>query len=178
MAAVLVAAFAVPGCSRAGDGRLGEDAAGGTPTAREPSAAESDEQLDPLATAALGRSGCAPPSPVYPSHIGPFLETRLTSNGIEGWALLYDRPPWDVGVEVKTVWRVSGVGPLDAVALSPTGEQLPPTWGPAAHAGSNYERPGAEWGVGFTLDSPGCWELRGTQAEGTASIWLEVQGGQ
>lgn len=140
-------------------------------TGRPPdSAATSNDH--PLADAPLGRPGCEPASPVVNRE--GLVESRLTAAGIDGWALLWARPPWPTGEEVKVVWRVSGSGDLDAVALGPDGQGVEPAWGPRHHASSNWDRPGDEWGLAFELDTPGCWELQVSRGEGSASLWVEV----
>lgn len=141
-----------------------------TETAGTPSASP-----DLLAAAPVGRAGCHPASPLAPAQSVPGIETRLTPGGITGWALLWKQPPWAPGEEVKVVWRVSGNGEFAAVARGPEGVEVHPSFGPTRHAGSNYDRPGDEWGVGFILRSPGCWELRATRGKGSASIWLLVE---
>lgn len=130
---------------------------------------------DPLETAAVGGVGCHPGSPIAPARAVPGIETRLTPHGINGWALLYEQPPWEAGDEVKVVWRISGSGEVALVARGPGRLELAPSFGPEIHTGSNYDRPGDEWGSGFSLSSPGCWELEATRSEGSASIWLQVR---
>ncbi len=156
----------VAACSNGGSNgrRVGSAAPTGAAVARA---------LDPLASAPLGRPGCDPASPLFPSRLGG-TETRLTPAGIEGWALFFESPPWQPGRELKLVSRVSGSGGFAAVARGSDGVEIRPSWGPIRHGSSNYERPGAEWGAGFTFPTAGCWELRVMREEGAASIWLVV----
>lgn len=102
------------------------------------------------------------------------METRATPAGVEAWALLWEPPPWQVGKEVKVVWRVEGQGSIKIVALGPDGVEAGPAWGPVPHSGSTWDRPGDEWGTGFVLHAPGCWELRISRDGGSASVWLPV----
>ncbi|MFB9840476.1 hypothetical protein, partial [Actinoallomurus acaciae] len=47
-------------------------------------------------------------------------------------------------------------------------------WGPEAHGGSSYQRPGDEWGAGYRFDRPGCWDLHAVRGTATADVWIEV----
>lgn len=129
--------------------------------------------VDDLDTADLGNDDCEPPSPH--TSAGRFSETRATPNGIDASALFYVVPPWRSDQEVKVIWRVTGSGEGHFVAIDPEGGEHPPTWGPNRHRSSSYNRPGDEWGTAFSLPTEGCWELRVTRDEGTASIWVIVQ---
>lgn len=177
MMAAAVAALA--GCSTPTDTALPSEAAR-TATAPPESAAGTEAEPKavassmehPFADAHVGQPRCEPASPVL-SRQG-LVESRLTSNGIEGWALLWARPPWSTGDEVKVVWRVSGSGDLDAIGIGPDGQELSPSWGPNRHTGSSWDRPGDEWGLAFKLNAPGCWEIRVTRSEGSASLWVDV----
>jgi len=82
----------------------------------------------------------------------------LAVNG-ELWVLPPGPVPLKVAKEVKIVFRLTGAGPLTVVAEGPGGERRAPSEPLAEHAGSNFERPGDEWGAFFTLDRPGCWKL-------------------
>ena len=53
------------------------------------------------------------------------------------------------------------------------GTEHPLAWGPEEHGGSNYDRPGREWGTGFVLDAIGCWQLTFATDTTEASVWLE-----
>ena len=129
--------------------------------------------VDDLDTAELGNDDCEPPSPQ--TSAGRFSETRATPEGIDASALFYVVPPWRSDQEVKVIWRVTGSGEGHFVAIDAEGGEHPPTWGPNRHPSSSYDRPGDEWGTAFTLPSEGCWELRVTREEGTASIWVIVR---
>jgi hypothetical protein len=76
--------------------------------------------------------------------------------------------------EIKIVWRMTGSGELAMTAEGPNGARVRPSWGPEAHGGSNYERPGEEWGVGWVFPTPGCWTIRATRSVGTGYLALRV----
>ncbi|MEZ5411603.1 MAG: hypothetical protein R2761_26455 [Acidimicrobiales bacterium] len=82
--------------------------------------------------------------------------------------------PISVGQPVKIVWRMTGTGDLAASATSPTGRDLPLTFGPEMHAGSTYDRPGDEWGTGYTFPEPGCWTLHLQRDDAQGDVWLVV----
>ncbi|MBE3560765.1 MAG: hypothetical protein IMW89_16320 [Ktedonobacteraceae bacterium] len=50
------------------------------------------------------------------------------------------------------------------MAIDSNGGQVKPVWGPTYHASSTWHRPGQEWGTGFTLPRPGCWDLHVTRS--------------
>jgi hypothetical protein len=113
----------------------------------------------------LGRPGCAPASPIDAS------EVPATSSDSEAWGLLFGVPK--VG-DLKIAWRMTGSGDLQVTATSPSGATVAPAWGPEAHGGSNWDRPGDEWGTGWVFDQPGCWQLHLARDVGSADVWLEV----
>jgi len=47
-------------------------------------------------------------------------------------------------------------------------------WGPDAHCGSTYRRPGQEWGAGYLFTQPGCWDLHAIRGNATADVWLNL----
>jgi hypothetical protein len=75
---------------------------------------------------------------------------------------------------VKIVWRMTGSGPLKLAAYDPHGRHIALAWGPEAHGGSNYQRPGEEWGTGYRFRRPGCYHLTARRVEGSADVWLQV----
>ncbi len=81
------------------------------------------------------------------------------------WALFYHRK---VGTNVKTLWRMSGSGELTIRATGPRGQNLQPDWGPEAHLGSTWKRPGDEWGAGWIIPSAGVWTFWAERADGTS----------
>jgi hypothetical protein len=100
---------------------------------------------------------------------------RAESQTLEAWALLWEPPPWKTGEEVKVVWRTTGEGTFDAVAVGPDGQRVRPSWGPTPHSSSNWQRPGQEWGTAFVLDTAGDWLLKITRGEGQASLTVAVE---
>ena len=59
-------------------------------------------------------------------------------------------------------------------AIGPDGKQHPLAWGPAAHLGSDWDKPGDEWGAGYVFTAPGCWDLRAIRGHATADVWIRV----
>ena len=49
-----------------------------------------------------------------------------------------------------------------------------PVWGPEAHGGSNWNKPGQEWGAGYVFTSPGCWDLHADRGSAYADVWIRV----
>jgi hypothetical protein len=126
----------------------------------------------------LGRPGCAPPSPANTGK--GFHDVFGTAVGGEQlWALPFvpagaswARP--DVAVfdslvskEIKIVFAETTY-PARFEAVAPDGTLVQPVWGPTFHSGSNWGRPGYEWGAGFVFSKPGCWRIRA----GSADVWL------
>ncbi|HKF38789.1 MAG TPA: hypothetical protein VKB35_17980 [Ktedonobacteraceae bacterium] len=76
---------------------------------------------------------------------------------------------------MKIVWRMTGSGSFTVVALGPQGMNVPPSQGPIAHLGSNWNRPGDEWGTVFYFPVAGCWDLHATRGTSSGDVWLVVQ---
>lgn len=125
--------------------------------------------------AALGQPGCQPPSPIDSPASGPGPEVEGTSPDAELWALLFASPPIHAGDEVKIVWRLTGSGALRIAGMGPAGTAARLTFGPQQHSGSNWTRPGDEWGTGFVFPSPGCWDIHAARDNATGDVWLLVQ---
>ncbi len=126
-------------------------------------------QATPVAT----QPACQP-SPVQPSKNGfPEIQGTMKSAG-ELWALLFfDKA--QANKEEKIVWRITGTGKqFDIMARHEDGTIIHPIWGPEYHGGSNWERPGDEWGTGFNFPQPGCWTLTVTLGATSGEIRLEV----
>ena len=85
------------------------------------------------------------------------------------------RPPL-ANSEVKIVWRMTGSGTFNIVAISPSGMKVPPSQGPSEHLGSNWNRPGDEWGTVFIFPVAGCWDLHATRDNAFGDVWLKVVG--
>ncbi|MGA5757248.1 hypothetical protein [Nonomuraea bangladeshensis] len=105
-----------------------------------------------------------------------FPEVRGTGEGAELWGLLFGEVPLRRGAEVKIVWRMTGDGPLRKVeATLPDGTRARLAWGPEEHGGSNWRRPGQEWGTGFVFPERGCWKVELTRDHGKGHVWLRVR---
>ncbi len=114
------------------------------------------------------------PSVAQPSKNGfPEVQGTMKSPG-ELWALLFfDKA--QANHEAKIVWRITGTGKqFDIFARHEDGTVIHPIWGPEYHGGSNWERPGDEWGTGFNFPKPGCWTLTVTLGATVGEIRLEV----
>ncbi|HSR83378.1 MAG TPA: hypothetical protein VLM11_04265 [Streptosporangiaceae bacterium] len=123
----------------------------------------------------LGAPGCRPASPVTVFN-GFLPEVEGTGHRATLWGLLmFPHPlPARVGDQEKIVWRVSGLGPLTLVAIAPDGQHVRLSWGPGFHTGSNFDKPGDEWGAGYVFTHPGCWDLRAIRGRASADVWLKV----
>jgi hypothetical protein len=120
----------------------------------------------------LGKPGCKPASPFSSMELQGTPGEPGTS--LYGLAFLQAGESFAVGVEVKVVWRMTGKGDLKVRLIDPAGRPKALAWGPEVHSGSTYHRPGDEWGTGFTLDQPGCWEIRFSRDTSHASVWIDA----
>jgi hypothetical protein len=140
----------------------------------------------PAGFSALGAGGCAPASP---RHVGAngwrLAEVFGTATGSQLWALFFlpAGASWSgstatlvgtVGKDVKIVVRF-GARSFRPAAVGPDGLRIGPDWGPTAHGWSNWERPGSEWGVGYTFPEPGCWRIHAGDGVVAGDLWLDVQ---
>src|ERR1700682_1753014 len=125
---------------------------------------------------ALGALGCKPPSPASPwQGPGGPPEVRGTVTGGELWALLDGgQLPEPKGLQVKIIWRIGGNGNLRLSATGPAGRTVQPDWGPESHGGSNWNRPGDEWGAGFTFPVAGWWDGRGIRDDTAGDVYIMV----
>lgn len=152
----------------------------GCSTSTQPPTARSSPTAAPLSPTAapagpLGAANCQPASPIDNSPVGP--EAQGTATNAEVWALLQSTSgvPVKAGTALKIVWRMTGTGDFHLVAIGPQGQQLPPSWGPEAHGGSNWNRPGGEWGTGYdSLPAAGCWDFHVTRASASGDVWLVI----
>ena len=122
----------------------------------------------------LGAPGCHPPSPLDTSNLG-FLEAQGTATGTQLWALFLGGVP-PAGAEIKIIWRATDVSTLQfrVTALGPGGLQVRPLFGPDLHSGSDWQRPGGEWGTGFRFPVAGCWDLHVTDEDAVGDVWIVV----
>lgn len=121
----------------------------------------------------IGGASCRPPTPVNSSATG-VVEARGTGTEVVAWALLWVEPPWKPHQEVKVVWRMTGRGDFAVVARGPAGETVGPFSGPTPHEGSNWERPGQEWGTFFAMPSAGCWILEASRGKDVSKVFVLV----
>src|SRR5205809_3304118 len=122
----------------------------------------------------LGAPGCHPPSPLDTSNLG-FLEERGTATRTQLWALFLGGVP-PAGVAMKIIWKATDVSTRQfrVSALGPRGLQVRHLVGPELHSGSNWQRPGGEWGTGFRFPVAGCWDLHVTDEDAVGDVWIVV----
>jgi hypothetical protein len=101
-------------------------------------------------------------------------DVRGVARDADLWALPFAPLPFARGKEVKIVWRMTGSGPLKISAILPDGTRAKRTFGPEEHSGSNWQRPGQEWGTGFIFPKAGCWRLHLSRTTGAGDVWLPV----
>ncbi len=118
-------------------------------------------------------SDCRTTSPVEPGQAGiPELEGRASAG--EVWALVFHPLPLQAMQETKIVWRVTGLGSLQVGAKDDAGDTARLTFGPEPHIGSDWNRPGDEWGTGFIFPKPGCWRLHVRRDDVSGDVYLQV----
>jgi hypothetical protein len=116
---------------------------------------------------------CEAPAAMAKSSIGlPEAQGRISGGSL--WALFF-QPLAPGGDGVKIVWRVTGTGAFSVKAYSPSGAMLAPDWGPQMHDGSNWDRPGDEWGTKFVFPTAGCWDLHVTRGQASGDLWMDVK---
>ncbi len=134
--------------------------------------------------ARLGHVKCRPPSPLGIFTRG-LPEARGTTTRGSVWALFFPSRGmrWQpgsaifagsVGKAFKIVFRVTGSGPIRLSVRGPKGAALRPDWGPQRHDGSTWQRPGDEWGVGFTFPTAGCWRLHAERSGASGDVWALI----
>jgi hypothetical protein len=113
-------------------------------------------------------------TPEQTSSIG-LPEMQADAAGGEVWALLLSGPTIRANHPTNIVWRATGSGAFQVVALGADIGKLAPASGPDPHGSSNWRRPGDEWGTTFVFPQPGCWQLLVTRgASLTATLSLMV----
>ena len=120
----------------------------------------------------LGQPGCKPASPFSSMELQGTPGEPGTS--LYGLAFVSADEGLAVGVDIKVAWRMTGEGDLTVRLIDPDGLPKALEWGPEPHGGSTYHRPGDEWGTGFKLDRPGCWEIRFSRESSHASVWIDA----
>jgi len=107
----------------------------------------------------------------------PLPERQGAGDGATLWALFFPTgPEVTAGKEIKVVWRMTGSGDFTISAEGPDGAVLKPVWGPEPHGGSNWERPGDEWGTGWIFPTAGCWTVSAKRTSGSGYLVLRVAG--
>ncbi|MEV0156936.1 hypothetical protein AB0H57_24845 [Micromonospora sp. NPDC050686] len=125
------------------------------------------------AVAASGGAGC--PATGRLPEPGGSLERQGTGTGATLWALFFPRTPvLSPGTEVKVAWRMTGSGDFAISAAGPDGTVLAPVWGPESHGASSWERPGDEWGTGWTFPTAGCWTITARRGADSAALVVRV----
>jgi len=111
--------------------------------------------------------------PARPSGTSPneLVEVRGIAHDGQLWALVFDRVPVPIRRKVKIAWRMTGAGPLRLLALGEH-EQVVRPHDLAEHGGSNWDRPGDEWGGYFVFPSAGCWDIQARRGSVTGDVWL------
>jgi hypothetical protein len=99
-----------------------------SPTSSPPAAQNPTPALSPRITGptAPGLKNCQPASPIDNSSLGP--EVQGTATNAELWGLIMSTtgvPPL-ANSEVKIVWRITGTGFFNIVALGPHSRKVPP----------------------------------------------------
>jgi hypothetical protein len=124
-----------------------------------------------------GGTGCAPPSPANALS----REARGTSATVELWALIQEGTFADqqaavlsnaTGRNIKIVWRMTGSGDPTFTLIGQDGSRSD-----VAHSGlhgSNWSRPGDEWGSIFVFPQPGCWRIHVERGEASADLWISL----
>lgn len=115
--------------------------------------------------------------PVTPVHsVNGWQEMHPDTFGTgDVWALILSSPRFVAGQDTSIVWRATGTGVFGVIAVDANGAQVSPKSGPDPHSGSNWLRPGDEWGTVFNFPRAGCWQLHVTRgANLSADLWLAI----
>ena len=119
-------------------------------------------------------ASCARPSPIAVGKQGPEITGRGRGAQLHGLIMATRFPVRSGRRSVKIVWRMTGSGPLKLAAYDAHGRKVPLAW-IEPHGGSNYRRPGDEWGSGYRFRRPGCYHLTARRTVGSAEAWLRVR---
>ncbi len=89
------------------------------------------------------------------------------------WALFLGIP--HVQEDGKIIWRIGGSfqEPIHIVGFGPQGQHLLPLF-LDKHGGSNWDRPGGEWGTGFNFPVAGCWDLHVMGGTTVGDVWIVI----
>jgi hypothetical protein len=129
----------------------------------------------------LGASGCAPPSPS--NLISGEARGRATIGDL--WAVGFWRNLANkgrtailvrvVGKPFKITWRLRGSGDATFAATAPDGSRHAPVSLQFHPGGSNWNRPGDEWGSVFVFTMGGCWHFHVERADNSGEVWVLVR---
>jgi hypothetical protein len=119
-------------------------------------------------------ASCARPSPIAVGKQGPEITGRGRGAQLHGLIMATRFPVRSGRRSVKIVWRMTGSGPLKLAAYDAHGRKVALAW-VEPHGGSNYRRPGDEWGSGYHFRHPGCYRLTARRTVGSAEAWLRVR---
>jgi len=104
----------------------------------------------------------------------PEIQGSMKSDG-ELWALLFFETA-HANEDEKIVWRITGEGDeFHSQAQNENGTIIKPIW-IEYHGGSNWQRPGQEWGTGFNFSEPSCWKITVARGETIGEIAVDVLG--
>lgn len=144
-----------------------------TPTAAAATdpAARPSEAPATTATGDATPTACTSPTPILS---GDEVHGVATDASVYGLLFLTHSLPIRNGEELKIVWRMTGNGDLSVTSTSPSSRPGVLTFGPESHSGSNYTRPGDEWGTGFKFDEAGCWHIHLQRTIGAGDVWIDI----
>ena len=120
--------------------------------------------------------GC--PHAPSPQRILPIgVELGGVAQGVDVWALVQMSHPFPVRANepVKIVWKMTGESAIpNVVGVNANATMIASTQPLEIHGGSNWSRPGEEWGSEFAFPMPGCWDLHATLGPSSGDVWLAV----
>jgi hypothetical protein len=105
---------------------------------------------------------------------GGLPEIQGTAPGGDLWALVFHPLPLPLNTRVKIVWRMTGSGELQLVAVGPDGQHVSPV-GITYHLWSVWKRPGEEWGSAFTFPTSGNWRIHANRGNLSGDVQLFIQ---
>ena len=129
----------------------------------------------PKTASTATQPACQPSKILISKDKFPEIQGTMKSDG-ELWALLFFDSA-TANQDLKFVWRITTIGTgqgFHIEAKSENGKTIQPIWGPEFHGGSNWNRPGEEWGTGFNFPEPGCWTITVTSGATIGEIYIDV----
>jgi hypothetical protein len=81
-----------------------------------------------------------------------------------------------IDTETRVVVRVTGAGPLHISAIGPDQMTVAPSYIDPHIYGSSFDGilPGDEWGTGWKLPMPGCWDLHAERTGTSGDIYFNA----